>query len=97
MGSSVAVEEGQLRISLEPTKDHPGSNQVPSAGLTQYVELTEPTLVAGGDGLVELGVASRDSFAHDFPSRRSSAARIPIPPTIDANKGANMGGPISML
>ena len=40
---------------------------------------------------------ARQVLAHRSPSRRSREARIPMPPTIAASRGANMGGPISML
>ena len=90
------VKERQLRVRVESGQHHPGGHQIPAAHLAQHVEVTEAALVARGDRITLRGPA-RQVLAHRSPSRRNSEARIPMPPTIAASRGANMGGPISML
>ena len=88
----VLGEETELRGRCQPGQDHTGRLLVPVLDLDQDVEPGEPSPSPRGDAPV-----SRSQRAHYSPSRRSSVASRPIPPTIEASNGAKTGGPISRL
>ena len=85
-------EEAQLCGRGQPGQDHAGSHLIPVVDLSQDIEPGEPPRPPG--------VTPRRAGSHRphySPLARSTVARRPIPPTIEASSGAKTGGPISRL
>ena len=87
-------EEAEVVRRGEAGQHHPGGHVIPHIDLVQDVETRETSAALRGD---RAGVRVAVGHEPSFPSRRSTAARRPIPPTREASSGANIGGPPSML
>jgi len=86
-------EERQVTDGSEAGQDDTRRHVVPAVGLGEHVVPGETTPALRGD----CPLAGRTERHQVSPSRRSTAASRPMPPTRLASSGANTGGPISRL
>ncbi len=85
-------EKAERDRRVQTGQHHTSGDRIPAVEFVENVEAGKPPFATGRHG--PLGWRAE---RHQSPSRRSSAASSPIPPTMAASRGAKAGGPISTL